>query len=368
MLAALLLSLLLHLSLFAPRWTLAPAPPAELPILQARLEKLAPATPPPVASKPTPRATKITPSAPKKKPPAHVSEAKPAAPAPAPATSPLPQPEVTPAQPSAPTESAKTQPPAPALNAVPAHLQIIYHIRYGPLSGQQVLEWAVDKEHYTLSTVVRATGLAGLFYRGRIVQISHGVIGPQGLVPHEFWDERGDYVAQARFDYAAGEVMLQSNRGIRHYPISAQVQDALSLLLQIALTAPPPERAQVELFNSKKVRHYLIRTLGEETLEIPLGRVTTLHLAKVNDKPGEETFDVWLAPTYHYLPVKIVRGDPHGLDVSLVAESISASMASPTAPQAGPEPAAPVTPPAASATRPSDTVRQGCPSRQRTGR
>ncbi len=355
LLAALLLSLLLHLSLFAPRWTLAPAPPAEPPILQARLEKLAPATPPPAASKPTPRATKITPSAPKKKPPAHVGEAKPAAAAPA--TTPLPPPEVKPAQPGAPTESAKTQPPAPTLNAVPARLQIIYHIRYGPLSGQQVLEWAVDKEHYTLSTVVRATGLAGFFYRGRIVQISRGVIGPQGLVPHEFWDERGDYFAQARFDYAAGEVMLQSNRGIRRYPISAQVQDALSLLLQIALTAPPPERAQVELFNSKKVRHYLIRTLGEETLEIPLGRVTTLHLAKVNGKPGEETFDVWLAPAYHYLPVKIVRGDPHGLDVSLVAESISAGGASSTVPQAGPKSAAPVTPPAASATRPSDTAR-----------
>ena len=354
LLAALLLSLLLHLSLFAPRWTLAPAPPAPPPILQARLEKLASAKPPPAAPRPTSRTTKIKPSAPKKKAPVHATKPEPAATAPA--TSPLPQPEVKPAQTSAPPEDAKMQPPAPPLNAVPARLQIVYRIRYGPLSGQQVLEWAVDKEHYTLSTVVRATGLAGLFYRGRIVQISRGVIGPQGLVPHEFWDERGDYFAQARFDYAAGEVVLQSNRGIRHYPIAAQIQDALSLLLQIALTAPPPERAQVELFNSKKVRHYLIRTLGEETLEIPLGRVTTLHLAKGNDKPGEETFDVWLAPAYHYLPVKIVRGDPHGLDVSLVAESISASGASPV-PQAGPESAAPIMPPAASATRPSDTAR-----------
>ncbi len=356
LLAALLLSLLLHLSLFAPRWTLAPAPPAEPPVLQARLEKLAPATVPPVASNPTPRATKITPSAPKKKPPAHVGEAKPAAAAPAPATTPVPQSEVKPAQPSAPTESAKTQPPAPSLNAVPARLHIVYRIRYGPLSGRQVLEWAVDEEHYTLSTVVRATGLAGLFYRGRIVQISRGVIGPQGLVPHEFWDERGDYFAQARFDYAAGEVMLQSNRGIRRYPISANIQDALSLLLQIALTAPPPASAQVELFNSKKVRHYLIRTLDEEILDTPLGKLTTLHLAKVNDKPGEETFDVWLAPAYHYLPVKIVRGDPHGLDISLMVESISAGAVA-AQPQAGPEPAAPAMPPAASAARPSDTAR-----------
>lgn len=353
LLLALLLSLLLHLSLFAPRWALLPPRPPETPVLQARLEKLMPTAPPPAAPRQSRPATRRASSAPQKPPPPRAAQHQSREISSAPAAA---QTEEKLAQPSLPAENANAQPPPPPLNAVPARLRIVYRIRYGPVSGQQMLEWAVDKKHYTLSTVVRATGLAGLFYRGRIVQISRGVIGPQGLVPHEFWDERGDYFAQARFDYAAGEVMLQSNRGIRRYPISAHIQDALSLLLQIALTAPPPASAQVELFNSKKVRHYLIRTLGEEMLDTPLGKLTTLHLAKVNDKRGEETFDVWLAPAYHYLPVKIVRGNPHGLNVSLVAESISAGTVAPP-PQTGPGPPEPLTPPAASAARPSDTAR-----------
>ncbi len=337
LLAALAVSLLLHLSLLSPRWGVAPPMPAEPPVLQARLEALTPAPPTPLRTPPA------------KPPPAlrkpAESKAKPAAKAPPAATATATAPTSPPPPRSAPatdTSASAAQEPAP-LNPVPAHLQIVYRIRYGPASGRQVLEWAVNKDHYTLSTVIRASGLVGLFYRGRIVQISRGRIGPQGLIPEEFWDERGDYFAQARFDRRAGEVLLQSNRGIRRYPISADIQDALSLLLQIALTAPPPASAEVELFNSKKVRHYLIRTLGEETLDTPLGRLDTLHLAKVNAKPNEETFDLWLAPAYHYLPVKIVRRDPHGLDVSLLAEKISspAQDAATDTPQAAPDTALP---------------------------
>lgn len=354
LLVALAVSILLHLSLLGPRWMLAPRLTTEPQILRAQLERLAPSLPAPT------RASRAEGGG--KKPPARAgkSPAAPAARAPGRgASTPLPQERDADTKPRPPPiAAAAEQPPSGKLNGVPARLQIVYRIRYGPVTGQQVLEWVVDKGHYTLSTVVRATGLAGLFYRGRIVQISRGAIGPQGLTPHEFWDERGDYYAQARFDYASREVMLQSNRGLRRYPISANIQDALSLLLQIALTAPPPATARVELFNSKKVRHYLIRALGEETLDTPLGKIDALHLAKVNDNPQEETFDVWLAPAYHYLPVKIVRGDPRGLDVSLLVESISTS--APTA-QASPVPstAANVAPvrPAVSATRPSDTTR-----------
>ncbi len=362
MLAALALSLLLHLVLLEPRWMLAPSPPTEAPVLQARLERLQPVLPSPLPS-PRPQTAKR-----RNLPPAHGTKPPLRMHARAPQTAPqAPQAAVpsdgdhgAPEQGSAPSgaNSADTAPPAPSqLNRVPARLQITYRIRYGPARGRQVLEWAVDGEHYTLSTVIRATGLLGLFYRGSIVQISRGRIGPHGLTPEEFWDERGEYFAQARFDYAAHEVMLQSSRGVRRYPISGEIQDVLSLLLQIALTAPPPPSAQVELFNSKKVRHYLIRTLGEEALDTPLGRIDTLHLAKVNDKSGEETFDIWLAPAYHYLPVKIVRGDPDGLDVSLLAEKISAA-AAPAASiqQPGAKNPQPVRP-AASAVRPSDTTR-----------
>ena len=362
MLVALALSLLLHLLLLEPRWMLAPSAPSNAPVLQARLERLQPLVPSPLPS-PRPQTAKrrSQPPADGPRPPvgrhAHAVRPAPLAPqAAVPDDGDHGPPEQTSAPAGANLANAAAPPAPNRLNRVPARLQITYRIRYGPARGQQILEWAVDGEHYTLSTVIRATGLVALFYRGSIVQISRGRIGPQGLTPEEFWDERGEYFAQARFDYAAHEVMLQSSRGVRRYPISGEIQDVLSLLLQVALTAPPPPSAQVELFNSKKVRHYLIRALGEETLDTPLGRIDTLHLAKVSDKPGDETFDIWLAPAYHYLPVKIVRGDPEGLDISLLAEKISAARApAASRPQPDAENPQPVRP-AASAVRPSDTA------------
>jgi hypothetical protein len=223
-----------------------------------------------------------------------------------------------------PAESAPAAVPPVPLNALPPRLDLRFEVHYGLASGEQTLVWVNEGEHYTLTSVAGATGLAGLFYRGRFVQTSRGRITPQGLQPEEFWDQRGNKHSNARFDIRQREITLMPEKGVpRHFTYQGEVQDALSLFFQFALTAPPPDgqRLTYRVFNGKKLRDYTYEVRGEETLDTALGALRTLHLARVADDDGH--FEAWLAIDRHYLPVRVLRSDEAGREMELRVQSIA---------------------------------------------
>lgn len=220
-------------------------------------------------------------------------------------------------------DSEPAEPAPPPLNPLPPRLDLHFQLRYGLASGEQTLLWVNEGERYTLTSVAAATGLTGLFYRGRFVQTSRGRITPRGLQPEEFWDQRGDKRSSARFDAANGRITLSPSKGVpRHFTYQGEVQDALSLFFQLALTAPPPDgRLAYTVFNGKKLRDYVYEVRGEERLETPLGTLRTLHLARVAD--GDGRFEAWLAIDRHYLPVRVLKRDEDGRDAELMLQSIA---------------------------------------------
>lgn len=211
----------------------------------------------------------------------------------------------------------------PPLNTLPARLDMRFSVHYGLASGEQTLVWVNEGTHYTLTSVAAATGLTGVFYQGRFVQTSRGRITAQGLQPEAFWDQRGDKRASARFDAASGQVSLTTARGeVRHFAYRAGMQDALSLFLQLALTAPPPEGAlRFAVFNGKKVRDYVFAVRETVELETALGPLRTLHL--VREDASDERFEAWLAIDRHYLPVRVLRSDDKGNVMELRVQSLS---------------------------------------------
>lgn len=213
--------------------------------------------------------------------------------------------------------------PAP-LNDLPPRIDMRFQLRYGLASGEQTLVWVNAGERYTLTSVAAATGLTGIFYRGRFVQTSRGRITPRGLQPEEFWDQRGNARSSARFDAANGDLLLDPAKGPpRHFAYSGDVQDALSLFFQLALTAPPPSgQLTYRVFNGKKLRDYTYEVRGEETLATALGPLRTLHLARVADD-DDGRFEAWLAIDRHYLPVRVLRSDDKGNEMELRVESIA---------------------------------------------
>ena len=212
----------------------------------------------------------------------------------------------------------------PPLNALPARIDMRFKVSYGLASGEQTMVWVnEDGQHYTLISVAEATGLAGIFYRGKFVQTSRGRITPRGLQPEEFWDQRGDKRSSAQFDSAQGHLTLNPDKGApRHFTYPGEVQDVLSLFFHLALTAPPPEgKLTYTVFNGKKLRDYTYVVRGKVLLETAVGSLRTLHLARVTE--GDGRFEVWLAIDRYYLPVRVLRSDDKNNEVELKIQSIA---------------------------------------------
>ena len=328
---ALAVSLLLHASLLGgldwvlPQRDLPPEPPpieVQLAAATAPPAPLPPAPPrhPPVVAKPAkprlaPHPLASPPAEPLSQAEAADAEASddagPADGLPAPAETPPPEPPVAAA------------PAPPPLNPLPPRLDLRFQVRYGLARGEQTLVWVNEGAHYTVTSVAAASGLAGVFYRGRFVQTSRGRITPQGLQPEEFWDQRGDKHSSARFDADEGQLTLTPAKGEpRHFAYPVAAQDALSLFFQLALTAPPAGQLSYTVFNGKKLRDYTYAVRGEETLETALGPLRTLHLVRSG---GGGRFEAWLAIDRHYLPVRVLRTEESGAEGELAIISITQS-------------------------------------------
>ncbi len=326
---ALLVSLGLHLLLLLGLRGLPSAvpPSPEASVFEARLLAVPP--PPPLRPRPAakPLPAKAAPPEPVKSvvapdqadaKPADVipADAAPAEQAGAPVSAPQPLAAAVPAV-------ASADLPEPSLNALPARIDMRFSVHYGLASGEQTLVWVSQGEHYTLTSVAAATGFAGVFYRGRFVQTSRGRITARGLQPEEFWDQRGDKRASARFDAASGQVSSTPASGeVRHFPYQAGMQDALSLFLQLALTAPPPDGTlRFAVFNGKKMRDYAFAVRGEVELDTAIGLLRSLHLVRVGNP--DEGFEAWLAIDRHYLPVRVRKSDDKGNEMELRVQGLS---------------------------------------------
>lgn len=320
-------SLLLHAGLLGGvswlllSWQVSPEPP---PPIEARLVSVTPAVAPPLPPAPPPAAAPRPRPAPQVERVADAAEPDviPEAAVPEAAAPSVDEAPTDPVPPSAsPPEPAEAT--SPPLNALPPRLDMRFQVRYGLARGEQTLLWVSEGDGYTVTSVAAATGLAGVFYSGRFVQTSRGRITVGGLMPEEFWDQRGDKLSSARFDAASRSLTLIPAKGApRHFEYGGVPQDALSLFFQLALTAPPPDgRLSYTVFNGKKLRDYTYAVRGEETLDTALGALRTLHLVRVAD--GDGRFEAWLAIDRHYLPVRVLRNDDKGNEVELVLLSIS---------------------------------------------
>ena len=78
----------------------------------------------------------------------------------------------------------------------------------------------------------------------------------------------------------------------------------MSFIYQFSLDPPAPGRIRLPITNGSRLESYEIDVLEVETIETPLGPLTALPIRQVR-RPGTESIELWLAPEYRYLPVRI---------------------------------------------------------------
>jgi len=317
--SALLISLALHLLMLASAGSWWTPPAAEIPFpIEANL------LPPPAKAV---LAAAITPPKPKAIQAAPVAPAAVATPLPSP--QPLePPPEPVSAPAAAPVavavETAIPAPPAvplapepagptlaPALRNLPERLNLRYAVRAGDGGfnlGQAIYSWQQHDGHYSLVSIAQATGLASLFVSGKLVQTSEGSITAHGLQPEQYWLSRSERKQDtARFDWGAGR-LVQGASGVE---LPAGSQDVLSFPFHLAMTVGSlTTEWTLAVTNGRKLREYQFRNLGQERLAHGATEIDTLHLQ--GSRSGEGTLDVWLAPSRHWLPLRIRTLDQKG--------------------------------------------------------
>lgn len=323
--AALLLSFLFHLAWLGPagRWWVLPAPEIPFPI-EARIDH---ATPTAAPVPPPDRAKRVPPPRPAM--PALVpAPPEPVAPPPAPPPSP-PEPaapEPAPIQPAPPPPpppgTEPTPPPVPTARALPPRLHLRYAVQSGAdgfTLGLASYTWRVRDGRYSLVSVAEASGITALFVSGKIVQTSEGRVTPAGLQPEQFWIAKGTRrQAPALFDWTQRRLVLPG--GAVALPDAAQ--DLMSFPFHLAMTVEDSATEwRLPVTNGKRLKDYAFRMVGNETLTLAETRVDTLHLQ--GSHPEEGSLDVWLAPSRHWLPVRIRTLDQKGKAMVLSLEALS---------------------------------------------
>jgi hypothetical protein len=196
--------------------------------------------------------------------------------------------------------------------------------------GQSVAELAYSLEiadgRYRLQSQARAVGLTALFWSGALTQQSTGRIGPQGLEPERYTEQRGRRPERwASADRVAGTASFS---GGERAALPPGTQDRLSVLVQLGLIArAQPQRLlagrhlDLPEFGNRAIATVRYVSLGDEVLATDEGQLRTLHLRRQDGDSGRATtIDIWLGYDQGLMPVRIRLTDPGGrvLDQILV--------------------------------------------------
>jgi hypothetical protein len=220
--------------------------------------------------------------------------------------------QTTPRLPAAGERDAAAPPVYPTRMPPPARL--LYELRRSGFTGRGEIGWRPEAGRYELTLDGR------LFGMNVIGQTSRGGFDAAGLAPERFLDRRrGRAETAANFQRAAGRITF-SGPSVE-YPLLAGAQDRLSWMFQLsAIAEAAPRRlepgAQVSLFvvGSRGDGDVWTFTVDRrEALQLPAGAVPdTVRLHREPRKPFDTGVQVWLDPSRHHLPVRLVLSGGDG--------------------------------------------------------
>jgi hypothetical protein len=217
---------------------------------------------------------------------------------------PTPQPDVVAmAQPAVPVPALA--PPAFPVEALPANLTISYKLTSAFADGVAKYTWARDGDKYTIEGEAQAEGFFTLFLEGRLLQEASGVVTATGLKPDHFSEHKPNQPAEGvQFDWATRKVTLDRGDKQKTEDITGNTMDWLSMIFQMASVPPTGDSYDLRVYTQRRYYEFHLIVIGPEEIEIPMGKVRTLHMRHVDPKDGE-IVDVWLGIDQHYLPVKL---------------------------------------------------------------
>lgn len=243
-----------------------------------------------------------------------------AAPPFAPEAQPAPEAAAVDAPVVVPPAAAEDKPAPPLARRLPQNGEITYALFLGNNKfnvGRTLQTWAIKDDRYRLTSRSETTGLVAFFSRQSLDYISTGRLTAGGLRPELFGTQRlrsgKTEAATAKFDWDAQN--LNYGEPPRNSALPADTQDMVSFMYQLGLLPLTPGRIELPITNGWKLEHYRFEVGIEEQLQTPFGALRAVPVKQLR-RPGEESIELWLAPDYRWLPVRIRffdrEGEPSG--------------------------------------------------------
>lgn len=127
-----------------------------------------------------------------------------------------------------------------------------------------------------------------------------------GLKPVRFIEKKPDTQDEGlEFDWGAHQVTYEWGESHRKTArLADNSVDWLSMIFQLAHVPPRGDSCDLRVFTQRRFYEFHLIVVGDEEIDIPMGRVRAQHLRHVDPQDGS-VIDVWLGIDQHYLPVKL---------------------------------------------------------------
>jgi hypothetical protein len=191
--------------------------------------------------------------------------------------------------------------------AVPAPMVLLYKLQ-GQAKGfnysaKGELRWLPVGQRYEARLEISA------FLLGSRVQTSRGEITANGLQPQRFSDKVRSEVA-AHFDWAQRKVIFSANTPQAELQNGAQ--DHLSAFIALAALLGgdlqrylPDGEITLQAVGPREADVWRVQMNGQETLDLPIGKLSTYKLTRPPVKPYDLNVELWMAPSLGFLPARI---------------------------------------------------------------
>lgn len=208
--------------------------------------------------------------------------------------------------------------------ATPVSVSISYNLfRNGTHIGVINETFEVKDGAYRAMSEAHAIGIYALAQRRPITYISTGeVIAKEGLRPLKFEGRRNNSTSLAEFDWKANKLNLVLDGRKAEHDLPHATQDRLSVMYQFMhRMATKPRTLEFAMTNGRKLDLYRYDVTPDVLVDTPLKRVNTLHLIKQREADDSRA-EIWLAPEFHFLPVKVLIVEDDGVRYEQVVTRI----------------------------------------------